>query len=241
MKKIFFILFSILISTLPLHASTVVGDNLGNHKQIKDLNANEYDILNPGLVDGIDLPLLEANVLTNTGDIDEIRISTGWVETATSQLNMSSYTVKTSSSITGVKEIVWSDGTVQVSSPMGSNIHHGSISMSLDREIYVATTSSGTGIFFLLGSTVTATEARAFCLTAPVGSNAIVNIKDSSGSTILNDPLTINDGGQWSNISISTHTIAKDNHIVLTIEQVGSSTAGSNLMVYLKFWKIIGQ
>lgn len=93
MKRIVFIFLLTLVSILPLRASTVVGDNMGNHKQTKDLNSNGHDILNPGLVDGVDIPVLESSVLTNTNNIEEIRISTGWVPTATSDLDMAEHSI----------------------------------------------------------------------------------------------------------------------------------------------------
>ena len=85
-------------------------DNLGNHIATTTLQMGVYGIntsstINAGYFvgDGSELTSIPGD---NLGD-----------HTATQALEMDGYDIKTSSGITGLAKIVWSDGTVQVSSP----------------------------------------------------------------------------------------------------------------------------
>ena len=83
----------------------------------------------------------------------------------------------------------------------------------------------------------TLTGVKAGVTTAPVGSTIIVDINEA-GSTILSTKLTIDASEKTSATAataavISDTALASDALITIDIDQVGSSTAGTGLKVYL--------
>ena len=84
---------------------------------------------------------------------------------------------------------------------------------------------------------MTLTEVRANVNTAPVGSTIIVDINEG-GTTILSTKLTIDASEKTSTTAaipavISDAALADDAEITIDIDQVGSSTAGRGLKIWL--------
>ena len=83
----------------------------------------------------------------------------------------------------------------------------------------------------------TLTGVKASVTTAPVGSTIIVDINESA-TTILSTKLTIDASEKTSTTAasaavISDSALADDSEITIDIDQVGSSTAGAGLKIYL--------
>ena len=81
------------------------------------------------------------------------------------------------------------------------------------------------------------TNARLSASVAPVGANMVVDI-NVNGNTILATKLSIDDGEKTSTtasveVSISSAPIADDSEITVDIDQVGSTTAGSGVKLYM--------
>ena len=90
---------------------------------------------------------------------------------------------------------------------------------------------------FRMPYAMTLTEVRANVNTAPVGSTIIVDINEG-GSTILSTKLTIDASEKTSTTAaapavISDAALADDAEITIDIDQVGSSTAGKGLKIWL--------
>jgi hypothetical protein len=92
-------------------------------------------------------------------------------------------------------------------------------------------------ITFRMPYAMTLSGVRASVTTAPVGSTLIVNIKEG-GTTILSTKLSIDASEKTSTTAasaavISDTSLADDAEITIDIDQIGSSTAGKGLKVYL--------
>jgi hypothetical protein len=92
-------------------------------------------------------------------------------------------------------------------------------------------------VTFRMPCAMTLTAVRATLTTAPVGSTLIVDINDS-GTSILSTKLSIDASEKTSTTAataavISDSSLADDAEITLDIDQVGSSTAGAGLKVWL--------
>jgi hypothetical protein len=90
---------------------------------------------------------------------------------------------------------------------------------------------------FRMPHAMTLTEVRANVNTAPVGSTLIVDINEG-GSTILSTKLSIDASEKTSTSAaaaavISDTALADDAEITIDIDQIGSSTAGKGLKVWL--------
>lgn len=90
---------------------------------------------------------------------------------------------------------------------------------------------------FRVPHAMTLTGVRASVTTAPVGSTIIVDINEG-GTTILSTKLTIDASEKTSTTAataavISDSALADDAEITIDIDQVGSSTAGAGLKVWL--------
>jgi hypothetical protein len=102
------------------------------------------------------------------------------------------------------------------------------------------TTNLTTGtakITFRAPCAFTLTEVRANVNTAPVGATITVDI-NVGGSTILSTKLTIDASEKTSTTAatpavISSASISDDAEITIDIDQIGSSTAGKGLKVWL--------
>lgn len=84
---------------------------------------------------------------------------------------------------------------------------------------------------------MTVTGVRASVNTAPVGSTIIVDINES-GTSILSTKLSIDASEKTSTTAataavISDSSLADDAEITIDIDQIGSSTAGTGLKVWL--------
>ena len=101
-----------------------------------------------------------------------------------------------------------------------------------------ANVATGTDLItFRVPYAMTVTEVRASVKTAPTGSTIIVDINDT-GSTILSTKLSIDAGETTSTTAatppvISDTALADDAQITIDVDQVGSSTPGVGLKVYI--------
>jgi len=98
--------------------------------------------------------------------------------------------------------------------------------------------STGTAkVTFRMPTAGTLTAVKATVTTAPVGSALIVDINEA-GTSVLGTKLSIDDGEETSATAataavISDSALADDAEITIDIDQVGSTTAGAGLKVYL--------
>lgn len=92
-------------------------------------------------------------------------------------------------------------------------------------------------VTFRMPYAMTLSSVRASVNTAPTGSTIIVDINES-GTSILSTKLSIDAGEKTSTTAasaavISDSSLANDAEITIDIDQVGSSTAGTGLKVWL--------
>jgi hypothetical protein len=85
---------------------------------------------------------------------------------------------------------------------------------------------------------VTLTSVRANVNTAPVGSTINIDIK-RAGTSIFSTLLSIDDGEKTSLTAttpavLSTTSLSDDDELVVSIEQVGSTTPGKGLKLWLR-------
>jgi uncharacterized protein YuzE len=98
--------------------------------------------------------------------------------------------------------------------------------------------ATGTGVVtFRMPFAMTLTAVRASVTTAPVDDDIEVDINEG-GSTVLSTVLSIDDGEKTSTTAataavISDSALADDAEITIDIDQVGSTTAGAGLKVWL--------
>jgi hypothetical protein len=98
--------------------------------------------------------------------------------------------------------------------------------------------STGTAkVTFRMPTAGTLTAVKATVTTAPVGSALIVDINEA-GTSLLSTKLSIDDGEETSTTAatpavISDSALADDAEITIDVDQVGSTTAGAGLKVYL--------
>lgn len=100
-----------------------------------------------------------------------------------------------------------------------------------------ALTTGTAKVTFRMPYAMTLTAVRASVTTAPVGATITVDINES-GSSVLSTKLTIDDGEKTSTTAataavISDSALADDAEITIDIDQVGSSTAGAGLKMWL--------
>ena len=100
-----------------------------------------------------------------------------------------------------------------------------------------ALTTGNAKATFRMPYAFTLTAVRASVTTAPVGSTLTVDINEA-GSTILSTKITIDASEKTSTTAatppvISDTSLADDAQMTVDIDQVGSSTAGSGLIVTL--------
>lgn len=137
------------------------------------------------------------------------------------------------------------DGTGSWNSlPYSSDATTGSIdyfTIAASDETTDLTTGSGK-VYFRMPYAGTLLAVRSSVNTAPVGSTLIVdiNISGSAASgSLLGTKLSIDASEKTSvtaasQATIATSSLADDSEIIIDIDQVGSSTAGKGLKVYLK-------
>lgn len=100
-----------------------------------------------------------------------------------------------------------------------------------------ALTTGTAKVTFRAPCAITLTAVRASVTTAPVGSTIIVDINEG-GASILSTKLSIDASEKTSTTAataavISDTAIADDAEITIDIDQVGSTTAGAGLKVWL--------
>ena len=100
-----------------------------------------------------------------------------------------------------------------------------------------ALTTGTAKVTFRTPCAITLTAVRATVTTAPVGSTLIVDINEG-GSSILSTKLSIDASEKTSTTAataavISDSALADDSEITIDIDQVGSTTAGAGLKVWL--------
>ena len=79
------------------------------------------------------------------------------------------------------------------------------------------------------------TKASARVKTAPVGSNAIIDINKNGTTLWASGKLTIVDGANTGSIiTFDSTTVSADDYFTLDIDQIGSGTAGADLTVLLE-------
>jgi hypothetical protein len=92
-------------------------------------------------------------------------------------------------------------------------------------------------LVFRMPHAMTLTGVRASVTTAPVGSTLVVDINEA-GTSVLSTKLSIDASEKTSTTAasaavISDTALADDAEITIDIDQVGSSTAGAGLKVYI--------
>ena len=116
----------------------------------------------------------------------------------------------------------------------------GSVPIEIGLACSDETTALTTGtakVTFRLPCAITLTAVRATLTTAPIGSTLIVDINEG-GTSILSTKLSIDASEKTSTTAataavISDSSLADDAEITIDIDQVGSSTAGAGLKVWL--------
>lgn len=98
-------------------------------------------------------------------------------------------------------------------------------------------TTGASKVTFRVPYALTLLDVRANVNTAPVGSTIIVDINEG-GTTILSTKLTIDASEKTSTTAatpavISDSSVADDGEITIDIDQIGSSTAGKGLKIWL--------
>jgi len=119
---------------------------------------------------------------------------------------------------------------------ISANNHPEAIGVACSDESSDLTTGTAKATF-RMPFAMTLTEVRANVNTAPAGSTIIVDINES-GTTVLSTKITIDASEKTSETAanapvISDSSLADDAEITIDIDQVGSSTAGKGLKVWL--------
>ena len=100
-----------------------------------------------------------------------------------------------------------------------------------------ALTTGAAKTTFRMPHAMTLTAVRANVATAPAGADLVVDINEG-GTTIFSTNLSIDDGEKTSTTAvtpavISDTALADDAEITVDIDQIGSSTAGAGLKIWL--------
>lgn len=101
-----------------------------------------------------------------------------------------------------------------------------------------ALTTGTAKLTFRMPFAMTLTGVRASVTTAPVGSTLVVDINEGGTSIMTTDKLSIDASEKTSTTAataaaITDSALADDAEITIDIDQVGSSTAGAGLKVFL--------
>ena len=204
----------------------------------------------------VDSIIIDGTNIGHTSDTDAIAISSGGVVTFSQVPLFPADTIETADiqadAVTGAKiaddaidSEHYTDGSIDTAHIADGQITLAKIANAAKTEaIAIAcsdeTTDLTTGtakVTFHMPYAFTLTGVKAGVTTAPVGSTIIVDINEA-GSTILSTKLTIDASEKTSATSataavISDTALASDALITIDIDQVGSSTAGTGLKVYL--------
>ena len=181
--------------------------------QANDITANNAKVTN------VDHPLVEAAVpigavFTDTDTVYDDTTIQAEVDLNTAKVGI---TTQQASDITANKSVV--------------------ISFAISDE----TTDIATGtenLTMRMPHGMTLTDVRASVTTAPVGSTIIVDVNQNGTSIFTTDLLSIDAGEKTSTTAatsayITTSALTDDAEITIDIDQVGSTTAGSGLKIYL--------
>ena len=204
----------------------------------------------------VDSIRIDGTNIGHTSDTDAIAISSGGVVTFSQVPLFPADTIETADiqadAVTGAKiadnaidSEHYTDGSIDTAHIADGQITLAKIANAAKTEaIAIAcsdeTTDLTTGtakVTFHMPYAFTLTGVKAGVTTAPVGSTIIVDINEA-GSTILSTKLTIDASEKTSATAataavISDTALASDALITIDIDQVGSSTAGTGLKVYL--------
>ncbi len=204
----------------------------------------------------VDSIIIDGTNIGHTSDTDAIAISSGGVVTFSQVPLFPADTIETADiqadAVTGAKiaddaidSEHYTDGSIDTAHIADGQITLAKIANAAKTEaIAIAcsdeTTDLTTGtakVTFHMPYAFTLTGVKAGVTTAPVGSTIIVDINEA-GSTILSTKLTIDASEKTSATAataavISDTALASDALITIDIDQVGSSTAGTGLKVYL--------
>lgn len=184
-----------------------------------------------------------------------------WFENGVRQYPGSDYTLsgttvtRTTAPATGIKILalygttlaigVPTDGTVSTAKIVDGAVTAAKLANDAKVESLIIacsdeTTDLATGtaaVTFRMPYAFTLTAVRASVATAPVGSTITVDMNEG-GTSVLSTKLTIDAGEKTSTTAataavISDSALADDAEITIDIDQVGSTTAGAGLKVYL--------
>ena len=204
----------------------------------------------------VDSIIIDGTNIGHTSDTDAIAISSGGVVTFSQVPLFPADTIETADiqadAVTGAKiaddaidSEHYTDGSIDTAHIADGQITLAKIANAAKTEaIAIAcsdeTTDLTTGtakVTFHMPYAFTLTGVKAGVTTAPVGSTIIVDINEA-GSTILSTKLTIDASEKTSATAataavISDTALASDALITIDIDQVGSSTAGTGLKLYL--------
>ena len=204
----------------------------------------------------VDSIIIDGTNIGHTSDTDAIAISSGGVVTFSQVPLFPADTIETADiqadAVTGAKiaddaidSEHYTDGSIDTAHIADGQITLAKVATAAKTEaIAIAcsdeTTALTTGtakVTFHMPYAFTLTGVKAGVTTAPVGSTIIVDINEA-GSTILSTKLTIDASEKTSATAataavISDTALASDALITIDIDQVGSSTAGTGLKVYL--------
>jgi len=123
-----------------------------------------------------------------------------------------------------------------VTASSGSEIFKENFIVAITNEVDSVTTGSGK-VTFRVPFNFLVQDVRASLTNAPSGSSVIVDV-NANGTSILSDLISIDSGeitSQTASVlpTISTPLISDDSEIKIDVDQVGSSSAGSGLKVYI--------
>jgi hypothetical protein len=101
-----------------------------------------------------------------------------------------------------------------------------------------ALTTGAAKLTFRMPHAMTLTEVRASVTTAPVGSTIIVDINDGGTTIMSSTKLSIDASEKTSTTAaaaavLSDTALADDAEITVDVDQIGSSTAGAGLKIWL--------
>lgn len=100
----------------------------------------------------------------------------------------------------------------------------------LEGNMYVATNIQ----YRLMAKAATIVKVYAHIITAPSGADLQIDI-NLDGTTIFSTPFAIADGANSANsTALATTSLTAGQYFSIDIDQVGSSTAGANLMIAIE-------
>ena len=234
----------------------VTGNTSGTAATVTDAAQSNITSLGTLTTLTVDSIRIDGTNIGHTSDTDAIAISSGGVVTFSQVPLFPADTIETADiqadAVTGAKiadnaidSEHYTDGSIDTAHIADGQITLAKIANAAKTEaIAIAcsdeTTDLTTGtakVTFHMPYAFTLTGVKAGVTTAPVGSTIIVDINEA-GSTILSTKLTIDASEKTSATAataavISDTALASDALITIDIDQVGSSTAGTGLKVYL--------